>query len=212
MIKKLEIKNAVMPLIVLNIMLFILQAVLGRDFTNSLMLISGDVFARPWILLTSMFLHSGLNHLFFNMYALILFGPLLEQRIGAKRFLLVYLGSGLIAAFLSSFVYHASLGASGAIMGMIGALIILLPELRLLLFFIIPMPLWMAGIAWALLDMVGVFFPSGVGNIAHLVGMGTGLLYGLRLKKERRKFDKKFSLKSHLESGDIDEYLRTGRI
>jgi len=207
-----RIKTAVMPIIMLNIAFFILQMALGVRFTNSFMLVSGDVFARPWILLTHMFLHGGANHLLFNMYALFIFGPMLEQRIGARRFLLIYLASGITAAFISSFFYKFSLGASGAIMGMIGTLIILMPDLSLLLFFVIPMPLWIAGVIYAFIDIFGIFFPSGIGNIAHLIGMGTGLLYGLYLKKEKRKFDRKFSSKKHLESEDIDDYLRTGKI
>ncbi|MBI2652993.1 rhomboid family intramembrane serine protease [Candidatus Woesearchaeota archaeon] len=209
---KFEIRTAVAPLILLNVVIFMLQITLGRSFTNSFMLISSDIFSRPWILLTSMFLHGGVNHILFNMYALFIFGPMLEQRIGAKRFLLVYILSGVIAAFFSSFFYKFALGASGAIMGMIGALIILMPDLGLLLFFVIPMPLWVAGIIYALMDLFGIFFPSGVGNIAHLVGMGIGLIYGLYLKKEKRKFDRRFSSKKHLESDDIEDYLRTGRI
>ena len=209
---KFEIKTAVMPIIILNIVFFVLQMTLGISFTNSFMLVSGDVFARPWILLTHMFLHGGVNHLLFNMYALFIFGPMLEQRIGTRRFLLIYLASGIIAAFISSFFYKFSLGASGAIMGMIGTLIILMPDLGMLLFFMIPMPLWIAGVIYAFIDIFGVFFPSGIGNIAHLVGMGTGLLYGLYLKKEKRKFDRKFSSKKHLGSEDIEDYLRTGKI
>jgi len=207
-----EIKTAVMPLLGINIVFFLLQLLFGRTFTSAFMLVSDDIFVRPWILLTSMFLHAGFSHLFFNMYGLLIFGSLLEQRIGAKRFLYIYLLSGLIAAFLSSFFYARALGASGAVMGMLGALIILLPNLRLLFFFIIPMPLWIAGVVWAMMDTFGVFFPSGVGNIAHLVGMGTGIAYGLYLRKEKKKFHKKFSSKSHLDSDDVDEYMRTGRI
>lgn len=209
---KLEIKTAVIPLLAVTVAIFLLQMVLGSNFTNYFMLISSDIFSRPWILLTSMFLHGGINHLFYNMYGLFLFGTLLEQRIGAKRFLFIYLFSGIAASFLSSFFYARALGASGAIMGIIGALIILMPELRLLFFFFIPMPLWVAGIIYAIIDLFGVFFPSGVGNIAHLIGMACGLLYGLYLKKEKKKFEKKFSLKKHLEKDDIEEYLRTGRI
>lgn len=209
---KMRLRNAVIPLIVINIVIFIFQIILGGWFTEMFVLVSKDIFARPWILLTSIFLHANPNHILFNMYALFLFGPLLEQKIGAKRFLIAYLGSGLIASFISGFFYPSALGASAAIMGMIGALIILMPKLRLLLFFFIPTPLWMAGIFWALLDVFGVFFPSGVGNIAHLVGMGCGLLYGLALRKEKKKYVKMFSSKSHLDSDDADEYLRSGRI
>ncbi len=209
---KLEIKSAVMPIIAINAVVFLLQIALGASFTNSFILVSSDIFTRPWILLTSMFLHAGVNHIFFNMYALLIFGQILEQRIGAKRFLFIYLLSGIAAAFLSSFFYSSALGASGAIMGIIGALIILMPGLQLLLFFVVPMPLWIAGIIYAAMDMFGVFFPSGVGNIAHLVGMGIGLAYGFYLKKQSVKFYKKFTSKKHLESEDIEEYLKTGRI
>ena len=200
-----------MPLLVLNIALFIVQ-ISVKGFTDSFALVSSEIYSRPWILFTSMFLHGGFEHLFFNMYALLIFGTFLEQRINPKRFLLAYLASGLLAAFISSFFYKSALGASGAIMGIIGMLIVLMPELRLLFFFIIPMPLWVAGIIWFALDALGIFFPSGVGNIAHITGMAFGLAAGFYLKKQKKKFTKKFSSKPHLESEDIDEYLRSGKI
>lgn len=207
-----RIRSAVLPIIAVNVAVFMLQVFLGSAFTESFMLVSSDILSRPWIILTSMFLHGSFNHIFYNMYGLFLFGTVLEQRIGQKRLLLVYFLSGIFAAILSSLFYERALGASGAIMGVIGALIVLMPELRLLFLFIVPMPLWFAGIIYALIDLFGVFFPSGVGNIAHLVGMGFGLLYGLYLRKQKKKFDKKFSSKKHLESDDIEEYLKTGRI
>jgi uncharacterized protein len=216
---KYEIRTVVMPLLLVNIIFFIFQFILGRGFTNSLILISSDILTRPWILITSMFLHSGPYHLLFNMYVLFIFGPLLEQRIGANRFLLIYFVSGIIAGIISSLIYplitgtpFAALGASGAIMGMLGILIILMPNLKLLFFFIIPTQLWVAAIIIALIDVFGIFYPTGIGNIAHLAGMATGLLYGLTLKKKRVKFTKKFSSKQHLESEDVEEYLRSGRI
>ena len=209
---KFEIKSAVMPLFAINILFFIMQLILGNNFTNSFMLISKDIFARPWIMVTYMFLHAGFYHLLLNMYVLLMFGALLEQRIGTKRFLFIYFLSGIVAAVLSSFFYERSLGASGAIAGILGMLIILMPELQILFFFVIPMPLWIFGIVYVLIETFGIFIPSGIGHIAHLAGTGAGLLYGLYLKKQKRRFDKKFSSKKHLESADIEEYLRTGRI
>src|SRR3989344_1861903 len=208
--KQFELRTIVIPIIVANITMFVLQFVLGNSFTNRLLLESQDIYSRPWILITSMFLHSGFNHILFNMYGLLIFGPLLEQKIGPKRFLLIYLISGIFAGFFASFFYDRALGASGAIMGMLGTLIILMPDLKLLMFFVIPMPLWVAGIFWLLIDTFGIFVPSGVGNIAHLAGMGLGLLYGLYLKKESRKYHKKFEKKKHLSEFDMDEYLKTG--
>ena len=97
-------------------------------------------------------------------------------------------------------------------MGMLGVLIILMPDLRLLFFFVIPMQLWVAAIIIAIIDVFGIFYPTGVGNIAHLVGLAIGLLYGLTLKKQRKEFEKKFSSKSDLTGDDAEEYLRSGRI
>ena len=74
---KFEIKSAVLPLILINIIVFVLELALGNSFTNSFVLISKDIYSRPWILLTSMFLHAGVNHILFNMYTLLIFGPLL---------------------------------------------------------------------------------------------------------------------------------------
>jgi membrane associated rhomboid family serine protease len=205
-------RSVVMPLLGINVFMFLLQAVLGTAFTESLMLISSDVFTRPWILVTSMFLHANVSHLFLNMYVLFLFGPLLEQRMGPKRFLVLYLVSGVAASFFASFFYARALGASGAIMGMIGALIILMPNLQLLLFFFIPMPLWMAGVVFAAMDVFGIFFPSGVGNIAHLVGMAVGLWYGVWLRRQKGQYHRRFSKKKSLTIHDVDDYIKSGRI
>ena len=216
---KFEIKNAVTPLLIANIIFFALQFILGRIFTNSFILISSDIITRPWILISHMFLHSGPYHLLFNMYVLLIFGPMLEQRIGAKRFLTIYFLSGIVAGIISSLIYplilgrpFVALGASGAVMGMLGVLIILMPDLKLLFFFIVPMQLRTAAILIALIDVFGIFYPTGIGNIAHLAGLASGLLYGLSLKKEKRKFVKKFSSKQHLDSDDVEDYLRSGRI
>lgn len=208
---KFELRSVVLPLVIINIIIFILQ-IFVKDFTDAFILVGSDVFSRPWILLTSMFLHGGVYHLLVNMYALLMFGGILEQKIGPKRFLLLYLASGLIAAFLSAFFYARALGASGAIYGIIGGLIILMPNLPLLFLFFVPMPLWVAGIIYVMIDVFGVIFPSGTGNIAHLVGVAVGLLYGLHLKGQSEKFKKKFSAKRHLDEVDIDEYLKSGRI
>src|SRR3989344_6142855 len=209
---KFEIRSAAFPLIIVTIAVFILQSVLGDWFTESFLLSSAGIFTRPWILITHIFLHGSPLHLFYNMWGLFMFGPLLESRIGAKRFLAFYISAGIIAGFFSSFFYQSSLGASGALMGVIGMLIILMPNLKLLFFYVVPTPLWLAGIIYAAMDIFGVFFPSGVGNIAHLAGLGIGLLYGLYLKSQSEKFTKKFAKKKSLNEVDVDEYLRSGRI
>jgi len=69
------------------------------------------------------------------MYALLIFGPLIESKIGSKRFIMIYFISGLLAGIGSTFFYAKALGASGAIMGILGVTIVMMPNLRVLLFF-----------------------------------------------------------------------------
>ncbi len=196
-----NIKNVAMTLIGLNVIMFIMQMIFGEGFTNALMLVSGDIFIRPWILITSMFLHAGGTHLLFNMYALLIFGPLIEKRIGSKRFLLAYFVSGLLAgglyAVFNTFVrgapQMAAVGASGAIMGILGLVIMLLPNLRVLFFFIIPMSMRTAGIIFAAIDLVGFISGGfGIAHLAHLVGLSVGLLFGWYLKNKKLKFAQQF--------------------
>ncbi len=198
-------------LLITNIILFIFQYLIS-GFTN-LLLLRGIEFwpYEPWTLITHMFIHGSLTHLLFNMYVLFMFGNLLENRIGSKRFGIIYFASGIIAAIISSFFYDGMLGASGAIMGMIGALIILMPNLELLFFFIIPMKLWVAGIIIFLIDVIGgvsaSYVGSNVGHIAHIVGMICGLLIAYYFKKQISSFKKKIKGEV-IVVRDASEYMK----
>jgi len=107
------------------IAVFILQAIIP-NFTDSLLL-NQQSFPEVWRFVTAIFLHGSLTHLIFNLFALILFGLVLESLIGSNRFLLVFFSTGIIANIISFNFYPASLGASGAIMGIIGALTVSKP-------------------------------------------------------------------------------------
>lgn len=216
-----KIQAAALPLLLINVFAYLAQINLSENFTQSLLLRSDLVMSEPWRLFTSMFMHSLETpyHLFFNMLALLIFGPLLESKIGPRKFLMLYLTSGLMAGIAAAIFYPATLGASGAIMGMLGTLIILMPNLKLLLFFIIPMPLWVAGIIWAAMDIFGFLFATGDGiaNAAHLAGLVTGLAYGILQTKGKTNFTKtnfKASSddiilnKKHLSEKDVEEYLK----
>ncbi len=200
-------RSVVFPLIGINILVYILQTSLGAWFTENLMLVSSDVLIRPWMLFTSMFLHGSTTHLAFNMLGLLIFGPLLESLIRPRRFLTIYLAGGVFASLVSLFFYDAALGASGAVMAMIGTLIYLMPNLRILLFFIIPMPLWIAGVLWAFIDVAGFFFDNNIANAAHLAGMALGLAYAYNLKGNKNKGRNFFNKKDWNEK-DVDEYLK----
>ena len=153
-------------------------------------LVSKDVLIRPWILVTSIFLHGGFEHLFYNMFALGLFGFILENLIGSKRFVIVFILSGIIAGMGSVFFYDAAIGASGAIFGIIGCLAALRPKMAIWVFGV-PMPMFLAAILWAILDIVGIFMPTGTANVAHLMGLMCGVVFGLAWKKRFSEFKKK---------------------
>ena len=171
----------------LIILIFILQFFI-RDFTEAFLL-NENSWIEIWRFLTAIFLHGGTMHLLYNLFALILFGSILESLVGGKRFLYVFFTTGILANLAAVNFNPASLGASGAIFGIIGALIMIRPTLVVWAFGL-PMPIFIAGILWAVGDAVGLFIPSNVGNAAHLSGMLFGLLLGIFFKKEfgkRRK-------------------------
>jgi uncharacterized protein len=159
---------------------FILQNIIP-GFTNVFVLNSDAVDNfEIWRFVSAMFLHGGMVHLMYNLFALLLFGFILEKLIGSKKFLIVFFVSGIVANLVSVNFYGSSLGASGAIYGVLGAIIILRPMMMVWAFGVM-MPMFIAGILWIVGDIMGVFGfgKEGVGNIAHLSGIGFGLLFGL---------------------------------
>ena len=172
-------------IMLLCIFVFLLQ-ILFKDLTPELMLVKGEFFQRPWSPLTSIFVHANFLHLFYNMFALFLFGTILEHIIGRKKFISIYFASGLLASSVSYFVYPASLGASGAIYGILGMLAVLRPKMIVYVAYI-PMPMILAAIFWAIGDIFGLFFPSNIANAAHLTGLFFGILCGFVLKQKTQK-------------------------
>jgi len=212
-------KDIIMPLIVINIIFFLLQQYI-EGFTSLFVLVSADILIRPWTLLTSMFLHAGSTHLLFNMYALYMFGPLIQQRIGPNRFLAAYFGGGIIAGIAFTIFNPASsaLGASGAIMTILGLVIMLMPHMKVLFFFVIPMSMRTAGIIFAVIDLVGFVstLNTGIAHIAHLAGLAVGIFYGFQLLKKRKNFANKMKNRPKLDLSmnqeDINDYFKNGRI
>ncbi|MBI5225662.1 rhomboid family intramembrane serine protease [Candidatus Micrarchaeota archaeon] len=137
---------------------------------------------HPWTLITSMFLHGGFIHIFFNGFALFTFGPYLERMIGSKRFLAIYFISGIAGglAYAATYWLHLvpvsipALGASGAIFGILGAVAILRPNLPILMWFI-PMPMKYAALVWVALSLLETIdVSSGIAGAAHLGGLFVG--------------------------------------
>lgn len=194
-----QIKNAAITLAAITVAVFVLQ-IIFPTITENFSLVSSEVFVRPWTILTSIFLHGGIEHIMYNMFALVLFGLILEEIIGAKRFLILYFSAGLIASLATIPFYQASLGASGAIFGVLGALAILRPRMVVWVSFV-PMPMFVAILVWAAIDFFGIFFPSNIANAAHLAGLFLGVIYGLCLRGD---FGEKF-FRKHKHSLEISE-------
>ncbi len=147
----------------------------------------------PLTLLTSMFIHGGILHLFGNMLYLWIFGNNIEDFLGPFRFILFYLISGL-GASLIHIAFHPSsqipmIGASGAIAGVLGAYFLLYPGARVLtlvFIWIIPVPAFIILGLWFFAQVMNIGIGGGVAWFAHIGGFLIGLgLLRLYLKKRR---------------------------
>jgi len=137
---------------------------------------------RPWTLITYMFTQVGFMHLLTNMLTFYFFGSFLNRVAGINNFLLIYFGGGILGGLfvlaLSS-PYVATIGASGAVFAIGGALAIVAPKVKVFIFPIpVPMPLWVA-VAIGFLILLPFSFISWQG---HLGGLLFGLLAGLYLR------------------------------
>ena len=143
-------------------------------------------FTKPWVFITSMFLHADLNHIFFNMFVLLMLGQTLERRIGSKKFLTLFIVSGIIGnvgylttAYISNNTFVPAIGASGAVYGVVGALAILYPRMPVLIYGIIPMPMIVTAFLYVMIDFFGLFMPTGVAHGAHIGGMIVGIIFAI---------------------------------
>ncbi len=154
---------------------FVLQPLLP---TQELVLVSSQVLERPHTLLTHIFLHGSPRHLIGNLFALALFGSVLERLVGWRRFLLVFILGGLASALGDILFYEATIGASGAVFGILGAVAAMRPRMPVPALGTI-LPMAAAAALWALLDLTGFLYPDGIAHAAHLSGLAAGLLIGL---------------------------------
>ncbi|MBO7082424.1 MAG: rhomboid family intramembrane serine protease [Bacteroidales bacterium] len=213
-VKNLLIINGIMFLadIVLTRFGIDLNSMLGLHF----FLASGF---RPYQLLTYMFMHGNFSHLFFNMFALWMFGNVLENIWGAKRFLMYYIICGLGAAVMQEGVqyieyvtqlshyqnvnmgstiipmseylnYMTTVGASGAIYGLLLAFGMMFPNSLIYLYFVMPIKAKWFVIGYAVIELLTGVFSSGdqVAHFAHLGGMLVGLIIILIWKKKGRLY------------------------
>jgi len=176
--------------LIANVLIFFVQQTMpGLD--RSLVLVPALLLARPWTLVTYMFLHAGFTHILFNMLGLYFFGPRVEQRIGSSRFFALYMISGITGGLLSFYTpMVAIVGASGAIFGVLLAYARFWPRDQMLIWGIIPIEVRWLVLIYTLISLLGI--GTGVAHFAHLGGFLGAFLYLLWMERSAgaRKFRK----------------------
>jgi len=206
-------------IIVINILVFFFEISLNQNQLSKLIYEYGIIPARLFFpsfsakyefitspfttYFTSMFLHGGWLHIIFNMWALFIFGDNVEDKLGHLKYLVFYIGSGLIAGFVHSiFNYNSvmpSIGASGAIAGVMGAYLVLFPFARiktLFIFFIFPIIIYIPAFFYIIFWFFSQLFSgtlslmgaqgSPIAWWAHIGGFLGGILLLFLLKKDLR--------------------------
>ncbi len=181
-------------LIGISVLLFIVTSI-AQDLILYLALIPVIIGDRPWTIITSIFLHSGIWHILFNMITLYFFGGYLCVLLGGRKFLTVFLIGGILGNVLYLLLgepVSIAMGASGAVFALGGVLAVMRPKLRVFVFPIpAPLPLWAAVIGIFLvitfLSLAGVLFTN-VAWQAHLGGLAFGLVVGYFFRKRERIF------------------------
>ncbi len=213
MFEKLSTRSVTFNLIAANVIMFIITLMWGEPMYDlfALHYPSNPLF-KPLQLITHMFMHGGFAHIFFNMFALYMFGAVLERVWGPKRFLFFYFFTGLgavalhlgVQAFIvynftgtinppmsivqtepgvANILYSSTVGASGALFGILVAFGMLFPNTPLILiFFPIPIKAKYFVILYIILELYMGLQNSGSDNVAHFAHLG-GALFGYILVK-----------------------------
>ncbi|MCJ7496842.1 MAG: rhomboid family intramembrane serine protease, partial [candidate division Zixibacteria bacterium] len=136
-----------------------------------------------WQIVTYMFLHGGLFHILFNMFALFIFGADIERAWGTKNFVKYYFITGIgagVASFLLSFNSQVTtIGASGAIFGLLVAFALMFPDRIIYLYFLFPIRAKYMALLFGIIELIASFryTGDGIGHFAHLGGMVIGYIY-----------------------------------
>lgn len=191
-------------LLISNIAIFIVQFLLGND------VVFGNILAKyfylwpissgyflPWQLVTYMFLHGGFSHLLFNMFALWMFGMDIENLWGTKKFLIYYflcgIGAGVANLFIAPLLGQAgpTIGASGAIYGILVAFGFLFPDRPIYLYFFVPIKAKYLVLIYMVIEFYSASssLNSGVAHVAHLGGGVIGFIYLLITYKRLGNFN-----------------------
>src|SRR3990172_9374695 len=210
-------KSWVVRLIVLNVVIFFMQEIFSAGQIGDPSVPLGDMITnyfglRPilvmekfyvWQVVTYMFLHGGFFHVFLNMYALLIFGIPVEKAWGSRRFLAYYLftgtGAGITILIINTRLGATNylvptIGASGAVFGLLLAFGMLFPDAQILLFFFIPMRAKFLVFLYGGLELYALITSGGqspISHTGHLGGLLFGIIYFLIIRNRRISFKSK---------------------
>ncbi len=181
-------------LLIINTVIYFLSTAMsnGGDLRSPIM----QLFAlwpiehgfEPWQLFTYQFLHGNFSHILFNMFSLWMFGMEVEQEMGSRKFLLFYLVSGvggglaqvLVSYFFPELINPAvTIGASGAIFGVLIAFGLLFPNRYIMIYFLIPLKAKYLIMFMIVTNILAINDGTNVAHIAHIAGGLTGFLFML---------------------------------
>ena len=170
-------------LIILNVICFFISTNAELFYllaqTNSSILEDYEI----WRLFTSMFLHSDYLHLFMNMFALLLYGSLVEKFFKTHEYLIIYFVSGFLGNIFTLLLYPPntlSVGASGAIFGLLGAAFVLVAKSN-------ERTLLVLAVVYIIYFIIASFEP-GINAWAHLFGLAGGVLFGYMFYTRKNRF------------------------
>jgi|AntRauTorckE6833_2_1112554.scaffolds.fasta_scaffold00413_27 membrane associated rhomboid family serine protease len=192
MFKSIDLNKFVFKVLIANVVLYIISLFLSEH--DLVKMYGFSFYSEDFNIiqsLTSMFLHGGFSHLFFNMLVLLIFGYSIEEDIGTKKIIFLYLISGLSGWFIDSLIHgHPSIGSSGAVSGIMASTLIIFPKKEISLFFL-PFKFklkWLV-ILYFIVEIFKAFSFSddGISHFCHIGGFIGGYLYTLYLKDGKMK-------------------------
>jgi len=213
-------------LLIINVAVYFIQILGGNEFLTiwfSVLPVSLSVTLQLWRFVTYQFLHGPPLHILCNMLGLFFLGPVLERHFGSKRFLLFYLGCGVVGGIsypllvaLKWLPVAPMIGASGAILGMLAACAILFPHF-IVFFIIFPIPIRIAAIIVIFIATATILLQGDKagGEAAHLGGMIAGAVYvfwpfirtKMKLKAGSGRWEKRISEEKNL-TVELDQILQ----
>lgn len=204
-----RIPAVIRAIIAISVVVFIIQAVIGpiqvgneslNQYIIDYLAFDPELFTaitQPWRFITYIFLHGGGFHLLFNMLWLWWMGRSVEETIGPRSFIVLFLGSGIGGAFFHialSFLYGTSyvIGASGAVFGVMVAFAYMFPRVPIMLIFLPPIEARFVVAGLIALDVLFIGAGDNVARLVHLGGAGVGYLL----------------IKAHYQGKDLSAYIR----